>query len=144
MCTKPGNCSGSYSVLGNLIPKKLRFNGIPIDPEATMFCTVISGLTFTSISIFFKLIIICSILRSTSAKVLAPVHTTLPLLNINAEVLGSLIRNTKPGNCSGLYSVLGNVATIFSNGTSVSKLVLTTIFTISISFCPLTIVISSK
>src|SRR3989338_11436337 len=73
-------------------------------------------------------------LRSTSAKVRAPVHTTLPLENTNAEVLGSFIRNTRPGNCSGLYSVFGKVAAIFSKGTSFSREVDTTIFTILTSF----------
>ena len=48
-------------------------------------------------------------LRSTSSMVLAPVQTILPLEKIRAEVLGSFMRKTRVGNCSGLYSVLGRV-----------------------------------
>ena len=60
------------------------------------------------------------------------VQTTFPELKISAEVLGSFILKTNPGNCSGLYSVIGRVAASFSNGTSCPKSVDTTIFTTSI------------
>src|SRR3989344_8557180 len=73
-------------------------------------------------------------LNSTSPMVLAPVQTILPLEKIRADVFGSLIRKTNPGNCSGLYSVLGSVAAIFSKGISFSNAVETTILTILISF----------
>src|SRR3990167_5949047 len=74
------------------------------------------------------------ILKSTCSMVLAPVQTIFPLEKIKAEVLGSLMRNTNPGNCSGLYSVLGRVAAIFSNGMSFSRLLEITMFTMVISF----------
>src|SRR3989338_6514857 len=68
----------------------------------------------------------------TFSIVLAPVQTTLPEENINAEVLGSFMRITRPGNCSGLYSVLLSVAAIFSRGISCSRPELTTILTTEI------------
>jgi len=51
-----------------------------------------------------------------------------------AEVFGSFILITNPGNCSGLYSVLDKVAAILSNGISCSREVETTMFTTLISF----------
>jgi len=41
------------------------------------------------------------------------VQTTFQSLKINAEVFGSFTLITKPGNCSGLYSVLLKVDAIF-------------------------------
>src|SRR3989338_2170210 len=134
LCTKPGNCSGSYSVLGSFKPSTLRFKSMPMLPEATIFWTVIFGLMVTWIFNFLRLLMILWILRSTCSIVLAPVQTIFPLEKIRADVLGSLIRNTKPGNCSGLYSVLGKVAAIFSKGMSFSRLLEITILTIVISF----------
>ena len=63
---------------------------------------------------------------------LAPVQTTFPELKIKADVFGVLILITKPGNCSGLYSVFGRTSASFINGMSCSKLVETTIFCIFI------------
>jgi len=49
---------------------------------------------------------------------LAPVETIFPELKINADVFGSLILITNPGNCSGLYSVFGKVSASFIKGIS--------------------------
>src|SRR3989344_678351 len=65
---------------------------------------------------------------------LAPVQTIFPELNINADVFGSLIRMTRPGNCSGLYSVFGNASANLINGISFSREADATIFWILISF----------
>ena len=60
------------------------------------------------------------------SNVFAPVHTILPELNIKALVLGSLILITRPGNCSGLYSVLGIVLASFVKGIGFSRDVVAT------------------
>ncbi len=137
LCTKPGNCSGSYSVFGSFRPSTFKFRSIPMLPEATMFWTVIFGLMVTWMFNFLRLLMMLWILRSTSSIFLAPVHTILPLEKIKAEVFGSLMRNTRPGNCSGLYSVLGKVAAIFSKGISFSRLLEITMLTMLISFLEL-------
>src|SRR3989344_1542446 len=103
--TNPGNCSGSYSVFSSFIANEFRFKSILIVPEATIFCTIIFGLTVIFILIFLKFSIILFIDSLTLPKDFAPVQTTFPELKINAEVLGFLILITRPGNCSGLYSV---------------------------------------
>ena len=59
----------------------------------------------------------------------APVQTTLPDENNKADVLGSFILIINPGNCSGLYSTLGNVDAIFSKCNLCSRSVVTTRFT---------------
>ena len=100
----------------------------------TIFWILITGLIVIFMPIFTKLLMIFLMLSSTLSMLLAPVQTILPLLKIKADVLGSLILITKPGNCSGLYSVLDKVAAIFSNGISCSNEELTTMFTTLISF----------
>ena len=44
----------------------------------------------------------------TSASLLVPVHTTFPLLNSRKVAFASMSLYTRPGNCSGSYSVLSN------------------------------------
>src|SRR3989344_8079364 len=83
--------------------------------------------------IFSRDLIIFFIDSSTLSKDLAPVQTIFPEENIKAEVFGSLILITNPGNCSGLYSVLLKVAAIFSKGMSCLRDVLITMFTTFIS-----------
>ena len=106
---------------------------MPILPDATMFWMLILGLILILMPIFSRLSMILLMLSSTFCMLRAPVQTTLPELKIKAEVLGSLMRITKPGNCSGLYSVLDKVAAIFSRGMSCSRLQLTTMLTIWMS-----------
>src|SRR3989344_2982793 len=109
--------------------KVFKFKSIPTEPEATIFCIFISGFTVIFTLIFSRLLMIFLMLSSTLSMDLAPVHTTLPELKIKADVLGSLILITSPGNCSGLYSVLLRVAAIFSSGIACIKDVETTILT---------------
>src|SRR3989344_5489714 len=102
---------------------------MPMLPEATMFWTFITGFAVILIFIFSMFLIIAFIDSRTFFIDFAPVQTTFPELNINAEVFGSLILITRPGNCSGLYSVFDSVAAIFSRGMSCSNELETTMFT---------------
>src|SRR3989344_8008447 len=131
--TNPGNCSGSYSVLGSFNARKLRFKSILMSPEATIFWTLIFGLTLILIFILARFLIIFCRDSFTLVKDFAPVQTTFPELKIKADVFGSFILITNPGNCSGLYSVLGNVSASFIKGISCSREVETTMFCIFIS-----------
>src|SRR3989344_5948403 len=131
--TRPGNCSGSYSVVSNFKANELRFRSIWIEPEATIFWTLICGKVVILIFIFSIFLIIACTANLTLAIDFAPVKTILPELNIKAEVFGSFILITKPGNCSGLYSVFGRTSASFIKGMSCSSEVETTIFWIVIS-----------
>src|SRR3990167_10306579 len=93
----------------------------------------IFGLILILILILVRFFIILSRDSLTFFSDFAPVQTTFPELNINADVFGSFIRITKPGNCSGLYSVFGRVSASFIKGMSCFKSVVATIFWILIS-----------
>src|SRR3989344_4719799 len=107
---------------------------MPMLPEATMFWTFITGFAVILIFIFSMFLITAFIDSRTFFIDFAPVQTTFPELNINAEVFGSLILITRPGNCSGLYSVFGSVSASLIKGISCSKEVVATIFWSFISF----------
>ena len=131
--TRPGNCSGSYSVLSSFIARTFRFKSMPTAPAATMFWMFTCGSTLILMFIFSSDFIIFRMLSWTLSMLLAPVHTIFPELKISALVFGSFILITRPGNCSGLYSVFDSVAAIFSSGMSCPSEALTTMFTTFIS-----------
>jgi hypothetical protein len=66
--------------------------------------------------------------RRESPSLFAPVQTILPLLNINAVVLGSLIRMMTAANRFGLYSAFLACRAIFLRSSLQFKLTVDTIF----------------
>src|SRR3989344_5041880 len=112
---------------------ELRFKSMLMQPEATMFWTAIFGFILILTFIFARFFIIFCRDSLTFVKDFAPVKTTFPELKIKAEVFGSLILITNPGNCSGLYSVFGRTSANLIKGMSCSKDVETTMFWILIS-----------
>src|SRR3990167_9856896 len=113
---------------------------MPIEPAATMFCTFTLGTAFILIFILARFLIIALTDSFTFFIDFAPVETIFPELKIKAEVLGSRMRITNPGNCSGLYSVFGNVSASFINGISWPREAEQTMLTIFISFLALAII----
>src|SRR3989344_4247666 len=123
-----------FKFVTNFATASFNFKSIKISPDATMFWTFIIGLTLILIFILAKFFIILFIDSLTFFIDLAPVQTTLPDEKIKADVLGSFILITKPGNCSGLYSVFGKVSASFINGISWPREAEQTMLTILISF----------
>ncbi len=78
--------------------------------------------------IFFSVLITCSITSLTCATDFVPVQTRLPEEKTNTADFGSLTLRTKPGNCSGLYSVLGIVFASFVKTMSFPRDVVATMF----------------
>ena len=97
-------------------------------PDATMFWTVIFGLSVILTLIFFRVLITCSMTSFTWAIDLVPVQTKFPEEKTRTADFGSLTLRTSPGNCSGLYSVLGIVFASLVSGTSLPREVVATMF----------------
>lgn len=133
-------------MFSSFIASTFKFKSMPTLPAATMFCMFTCGSTLIFMLIFSSDFIIFRIDSWTLSIERAPVHTILPELKIRADVFGSFILMTSPGNCSGLYSVFESVAAIFSSGMSCPSDALTTMFTTLISllvvFSPFAILIT--
>src|SRR3989344_3376300 len=99
-----------------------------IFPEATIFWTVILGLSVIVTLILFKVLITWSITSLTCAIDFVPVQTRFPDEKTSTADFGCFILKTSPGNCSGLYSVFGIVFASLVRGISFPKEVVATIF----------------
>src|SRR5688572_786809 len=88
----------------------LRLSSAPRSLVATMFWMVISGSWMVWKPLARSSLQTMPTAVWTSSMDLAPVQTTLPERKMRAAVLGSGTRKTRPGNCSGSYSALENVA----------------------------------
>ena len=128
--TRPGNCSGSYSTFSRPRPMAmaLRFSSAPRSLVATMFWMVISGSSMVLKPLARSWVHTMPTAVWTSSMLLAPVQTTLPERKMRAAVLGSGTRKTRPGNCSGSYSALENVALMAFRSSSSPIEVLATTF----------------
>src|SRR3989338_11235990 len=101
-----------------------------IFPEATIFWTVILGLSVIVTLIFFNVLITWLITSLTCAIDFVPVQTRFPDEKTRTADFGCFILKTSPGNCSGLYSVLGIVFASLVSGTSFPREVVATMFCI--------------
>jgi len=102
--TRPGNCSGSYSVFTHSVASRSRFIFSSRSDEATMFCISTLGFPLRRMPASFSFLRNFSRAVSMSFLSRAPVHITLPELKMSIASLGSLTLNTTPGKFSGLYS----------------------------------------
>src|SRR3989344_3950791 len=93
-----------------------------------MFCTVIFGTSVILTPIFPICLITCAITSLTCATLFVPVQTRFPDEKTKTADFGSLILKTKPGNCSGLYSVLLCERASFVRETGFPREVVATIF----------------
>ena len=89
---------------GSKRPSSVKLRSKPSSPAPTRFWILSTGSIVILTSTFLRELIILWIDFFTLTISFAPVQTTLPDVNNKADVLGSFILMTKPGNCSGLYS----------------------------------------
>lgn len=99
-------------------------------PEATMFWTVIFGLSVIRTPILPICLMTASITAFTWATLLVPVQTRFPEENTRTALFGSFTLSTSPGNCSGLYSVLLCVLANLVSDIGLPREVVATIFCI--------------
>ncbi len=97
-------------------------------PEATMFCTSIFGLSVIFTLIFFNCLITDWMTSLTWAMDFVPVQTSFPEEKTRTADFGFFTLRTRPGNCSGLYSVLLCVLANFVREMGFPKAVVATIF----------------
>ena len=129
----PGNCSGSYILLGNLRAVCSKWTLPPRLIDATMFWIVTVASFFILILPFLNFWTTLLIAFLANSSDFAPVHTIFPVLNSNVAVFGDFSLKTAPGNSFGFHSTSGNFFVISLRSNLWSIVAEATTFTMLIS-----------